>query len=396
MENMKKVQMYPFIKDLHTIHNSIITSPPEGYVFIGNDTSALYEFRKRISSSKIIRFFYHQFLKIFKTTKIIEATQKSNILDEADLVLSGAVMKDIEKPWVLYMFDHPACLAGNNYELFLKEKEGIEKALLADNCKRIICTNESPIPFMKEYFPEGVTNKIALVRLAIEEREPKNYVPKEKVQILFMGSINNPQDFYIKGGLYVVEAFKKLSKRNDVNLVIRCGVSEDIRKELDGLPNIKIIDQKIPFEEIINLYKDSDILLMPGHNYSVTSFLEGMSFGLPIIALNTYAVQDFVKDGYNGIIVKRSDEIKGYESKAYPTIIRSDEFMADVLKNRDKRVVDDLVKQMESLIINQDKIKELGSNAQKEIAEKYCIGERNKGLKEVFDEALSDSNKQKL
>ena len=386
MDYIRKIQMYPFIKDLHTIHNSLVTSPPEGYKFIGNDTSFLYNLKKRISGSRIIRFVYHVFLKIFKTTKIIEATEKSNILNNANLLFSGGIIHGTNKPWVLYMFDHRACLAGNNYELFLKDKGKIEEALISDNCKKIVCTNKSPIPFMKKHFQKKIIDKIVLIRLAIKERKKKVYKKKDKIQILFMGSINNPQDFYIKGGLYVIETFKKLSKRNDVRLVIRCKIPAKIKDELRGLKNLTIIEEKIPFENIIKLYQDSSVLFMPGHNYSVTSFLEGMSFGLPIIALNTYAVEDFVKNNYNGIIVKRSSNIKGYKDEAYPTCIRSDKFMKEVINNRDPKVVNNLIKQIERLIKNRKLIKKMSSNCQKEVKKKYSLKVRNKGLKKVFDD----------
>ena len=400
--NIRKIQMYPFIEDLHTIHNSIVSQPPEGYVFIGAKTSNLYDFRKKISHSRtiraIIRPLYHAFLKIFRTTKIIEATQKGDVMSEADLVFSGTLIYNSPKPWVLYMFDHPACLAGNNYELFIKNKPRIEKALADDSCKKIICTNEAPISFMKEHFPESITDKVIVIRSGIEDigknrwkKGNKNGKNNKKLKLLFMGSINNPLDFYVKGGLYVLETFERLSrKRKDIELIMRCQVSPELKKRYGGIKGLQIIEEKVAFDKILSIYQGADLLFAPGHNYSVTSFLEGMSFGLPIIALNTYAVEDFVKTGFNGIIVKRSELIEGYKNKGYPTFIRTDEFTQEIKTKKDSELIERLVSAINSLADNKKLRDNMSKNARKEFEDKYTIPVRNQEFRKVFDEISSE------
>jgi glycosyltransferase involved in cell wall biosynthesis len=392
MTRIKKIQMYPFTEDLHTIHNSIVSQPPEGYEFTGVKASKLYNWRKKLNNSKTVRFLYHQFLKFFKTTKVIEATQSSNILPEADLVFSQGIIYNSNKPWILYMFDHPACLAGNNYKLFLKNKSRFIKALLHPSCKKIICTNSSPIPFMKEHFPYEVNNKVTQVNLAIQDHPHKRTYNKDKIKILFLGSVNNPEDFYIKGGLDAIEVFNSLSDRKDVELIMRCKIPESEKQKIKQSDNIKILDKRIPYEEIVNLFKTSDILFLPGHNYSVSAFLEGMSYGTPVVALNTYAVEDFIKHNHNGIIVKRSDKIQGYNNPGYPTFIRDDAFMSEVLNTRDPELVTRLIKTLTTLIDNPQKIEELGKNARKEFENNYTIEHRNLAFKKIFDEILAEKS----
>ena len=384
MVQTRKIQMYPFIQDLHTIHNTLVTNPPKGYEFIGSKTSKLYNFRKKISGSKVLRFLYHLFLKVFKTTKVIEATQTASVMPEADM-LFGGIIYNSPKPWVLYMFDHPACLAGNNYELFLKNKERIVSALNSNQCKAIICTNEAHLPFMKEHFPKSVNDKIALVDLGVADRIIKKKYNKEKIRILFMGSINNPRDFYVKGGLYVLEVFKRLSERKDVELVMRCNIPAELQDKARKIKNLVLMDKKVPYEEIIKLYEGTDILFMPGHHYSVTSFIESMSFGIPIVALNTYAVGDFVTDKYNGRIIQRSDKIKGYNDPGYPTSIRTDEFSDEIKTARDDALITRLVQGLVELIEHPGLIEQYGKNSRKRFETRHTIEVRNKGLKKVFD-----------
>ncbi|NCN98893.1 glycosyltransferase family 4 protein [Candidatus Pacearchaeota archaeon] len=384
----KKIQLYPFIEDLHTIHKTLVTNPPNGYKFVGTRTSKLYNLRKKISGSKAIRMIYHKFLRVFKTTRLIEATQKSEVLDDVEVIFSQGLLPNSTKPWVLYMFDHPACLAGNSYELFLKNKQRIAKVLLSPECKKIICTNQAHIPFLKKHFSKKITDKVEIVELAVKPENVNKVYNKKKIRILFMGSINIPQDFFIKGGLEVIKVFKKLSKRKDVDLIIRCHLPESIKKELEGTSNLKVIDKKIPYRDIVELYKTTDILFMPGHNYSVSSFLEAMSYGIPIVALDTYAVGDFVENGTTGLVIKRSEKIKGYNNPGYPTFIRKDEFMKEVLNLDDPSLIDRLTRALENLIKNPSKIKKMGLNARKKFEKNHTIKERNMKLKKIFDDII--------
>lgn len=399
MDEIKKVQMYPFIEDLHTIHNSIVTNPPKGYTFIGLPSNNFFKFVKKTNKTKVfksvLRFFYHMFLKVFNTTKIIDATHKSKVMEEADIILSGTpAVYETKKPWILYLFDNPACLAGNNYYLFIKNKPELEKQLSAESCKKIIAANKQHVDFMKNHFSKKIIDKTVVIPPAVEDHGMRNLKKKGKVKIVFMGSINIPLDFYAKGGLDVVKVFKRLSERKDVELVIRCMVpDEKLKEEIKGIPNVTLIDQKVPFEEILELYRSTDILFIPGHNYSVSSTIESMSFGIPVVALNTYAVEDFVINDYNGKVVEKSKLIKGYDHEAYPTYVRSDDFMNEAIKNNDPELIDRLTKALTELIENKKERERLSKNARKEFEKKYSISARNKEFKKVFDSVLKNERK---
>jgi len=396
MQNFRKIQFYPSIEKPYSLDKTIIDFPPEGYAFIGTKPAALYNLADKATHRKwlrtIVRPLYHAFLKVFKTTAIFELTKKTPILPEADLVFSGSVIYDSPKPWILYMFDHPTSLAGNNYSLLMKNRDRIEKALLSPNCRKIIYTNQTPIDFMNKIFCREVCDKIILIDSGMKPiGQPKDYKKRNsKIKLLFMGSINNPQDFYIKGGLEVVKTFRKLSKRKDVEFVIRCRIPEELRKEITSIPNLTLIDKEISFEEIINLYTTSDLLFMPGHNYSVTAFIEAMSVGLPVLALNTYAVKDYIQEGHNGFIVQRSDKVKGYNNPEYPPYIRTDAFMNEIKNLDDLELIDRLVKKVEFLIENPKILEKMGKNARKEFLQRYDIEKRNREFKRVFDEAISN------
>ena len=277
---MRKIQIYPSIKKLHTGWKSMLTDPPEGYVFMGAEESAKEKFIEKLKKYKIIRTLYHLFLKTFKSTAILNATTKTQIIDDVDLIYSTGTLYYGEKPWVIDVIDHPYGLAGNSHDLFIKNLEKIEKALLKENCKKILCPHESAFEIMKEYFSKKVIDKTVIVRQAIKpvnfKENKKKYKENKRIQILFMGSINNPQDFYMKGGVEAIETFRELQKKYDVELIVKCKIPEYLIESILKNKGIKIIEKEIPFENVVALYTTSDILLQPSHAYVLMAFLEAM------------------------------------------------------------------------------------------------------------------------
>ena len=89
----------------------------------------------------------------------------------------------------------------------------------------------------------------------------------------------------------------------------------------------------------------------------------------------------------NGILVKPSDRIKGYNFPAYPSNVRSKEFMEEI-KNIDKRVKNDIYYAAKKMIDNKKLRARLGKNGRRMAETKFSIKTRNKKLKKVFDEAI--------
>jgi glycosyltransferase involved in cell wall biosynthesis len=386
-----KIQIYPYIDNIHSAYRSLISNPPEGYTFVGNTASAKRNFIDHFKKSKVMRRFYRIFLKMSGTTKILDLVNKEKEIDEAQIVYSFGTFYKGDKPFILDMLDVPYSLSGNDPELFKKNKLAIEEYLSKNNCIKIICPHESLFNFMKKNFPRKISKKLVLIRQALSPVpyiENKNKFNKnKKIRLLFMGSINNPQDFYPKGGLEAIRAFEKISKEYKVELVLRCKIPEEIKKMIFGSKNIICIEEKISFEELINIYTSSDILLMPYHYYMLMATLEAMYFGIPPIVLDTYAAKDFVKNNYNGFIIKPSDKIKDYSAENYPAVTRTKKFI-DQLWNFDEALINRIVNKLRLLIENPILRKKMSENAKKTIKDKFSIEIRNKKLKRILDEIL--------
>ncbi|MEK6881529.1 MAG: glycosyltransferase [Nanoarchaeota archaeon] len=389
MQTSKKVLIYPPSSKIHTAYNSLLSNPPEGYTFFQTAESTKEKIFNYLKKFSILRKIYSLFLKIFKTTKILELSGSSEQTAEADLIFSRGYIYKGKKPYVIDIIDNAYCLAGYNYPLFIHNLKKIEKSLLDYSCKKIICANESSLQTMKKYFSKKVLEKTVLVRPSIKPLNFENERSDKKVRFLFMGSINNPNDFDFKGGLNTIEVFNKLSKKyNNIELVLRSKVPEEIKKRIKSNKKIILIENEISFKEVIGLYASSHILLCPSHTYlGLMALLESMSFKLPILAIDTYAVRDYVINNFNGFIIKKSNNVKGYYDQSYPTNVRSKEFLNEI-KNIDISVINDLVEKAEILITNTKLRKRMGENSRKLINSKFSIRIRNKELKKIFDAAV--------
>ncbi len=383
----RKIQIYPAIEGVHTVHNSLISYPPKGYKFIGISMPKKLKIINSIRDNKFFRNLYRAFLNFFPNTGLFDLANKSQILDEADLIYSAGYLIETDKPWILEILDVPYCLTGYNYELFVKNKERLESVLRANNCKKIICTNESSVEIMKKHFSEGVIRKVELVRPALEFPEIDKKKGRDKVRILFMGSVNNPKDFYVKGGFEALRAFERIQDEYDVELIIRCFMPHNLRDRVLKNKKIRLIDKRISLEELKELYSESDIALLPSHQYVLMAFLESMSFGLPIVALDTYAVRDYIADWENGFVVSKSNKISSYDYLGYPTNTKRDKFLSEIMEE-DRELTERLADKVRLLIKDGELRRKMGENGRKIVENKFSVDERNRKLKKIFDEAL--------
>jgi glycosyltransferase involved in cell wall biosynthesis len=257
--------------------------------------------------------------------------------DKADMLYSNGPIYCGKENWVLDIMDNPFGMTGYNFNIFKNNISKIESSLAADNCKKIIVRSEDSIDIMKKYFSDKIISKISLEKIELPK---KIYEKKDKpyFQILFMGSINNPGDFYNKGGLIALEAFEKLADKN-IRLIVRCDVPEELNERLNNNSNIKVIKNRLTDEEIDSLYKESDILIAtnPVMSYMVT--LEAKSYGLPTICYDGFAIKSYIKDGVDGYILTPPTKLRNIlKTESYPSNLRTLEIL-EALKEVDSEIV---------------------------------------------------------
>ncbi len=391
MNNLNQIKKiyYPNLP-IHTYMKCLINKPPRGYKFILNREYKKTKFINLLKKSKIITLFYKNVVKsFFNVFGILNKLYYDPAPKDIDLILSTGVVIKEKKPWIMKILDTPFCMAGNDYNVFIKNLSEIEKSLSSKYCKRIIVHTKLCKYYMRKYFSKKVINKIVLVNPAIpsEEIKSNNKIREGEITFLFIGSINNPDEFLMKGGLEALETFKLLKKKyQNIKLIIRCKIPEKIKRNYLEIPNITFLESNLSIEELKKIYEQSDILLMPGYGYFIMAFLESFMKGLPIISLNTFGVSEFIVNGKTGFYVEPSNRIP-IHVPSYPANVRSKNFSEAIL-NIDKKVVENLAKKSEILINNPSLLLKMSRECQKMFKDKYSFDKKIVHLKNIFDRAL--------
>lgn len=371
---------------MHAFIQLMVENPPKGYEYIFRTDEKKVNKLNSLKQSKILTWLYRTFLKKTIRSKIYDKVYSIQPPEDADLIFTGLRALEIKKPWFSYIFDTPLGLAGFDYNNFIKEKNKIEKKFLSPYCRKILVSNQTEFETIKKFFSPELIKKCEVVNASVK----KQNLSKKKhsgINLLFMGSLANPNDYYLKGMIEIFETFKSISKEfPNVNLIIKCKVPEHLKQKYKDIKNIKIIDYRLSDQEIQNLYLNTDIYFKPGHSYDLMSTLEALSFGLPFVALDTYGMKDYVKNRKNGFLIKPSDKISAYTHPGYPSGILRDRKFINEVSNPDPRVISDLAKALKSLITNKKLRETMGDESKKIADDEFSLEQMNKKLKKIFDQ----------
>lgn len=168
-----------------------------------------------------------------------------------------------------------------------------------------------------------------------------------------------------RGGVqYLIRAFSEEFKKDEkVELVIKlnpCYMNPAIlQQSIDALqlpvdrPPINIILSDIPFNELVNLYNKADCFITPTRCESFgLPGLEAMACGLPTIMTNYGGQTDYMTKKNSLFIAHKLEEVK--EDMMYESISWATPSISSIRK------------QLRWAFENQDKIKEMGKQAEED------------------------------
>lgn len=369
----------------HTLYDELINYPPKRVEY---QISA----RKLSSSSlyNVFRSFYehHSFAKIkpvireayFSLLKAYFGVSKDARIDLIH-VCNGFIPRNA--PWVVDL-DEISSFVGLNMQILRFHKKNIERELSSRYCRKIMPWTRAGAKTLEKFLDtRNFKDKIEVVHPAMHVI-PRNRKQRDgKIRLLFVGSITNPETFIRRGGNYALECFKILSKKYDVELLVRSTVPNEIRKKYQDLENLIFVENPLPKDELFNLYLESDISLLPGHVYPLMATLESMACGLPVVTINGWANSEFVDHEITGFLVEPAKKvIMGMPPARIPGFLES-------LGIVNSRVRDALVKYLSILIEDDSLRKKMGKNARKRIKNgDLSIRVRNQKLGEIYKEAV--------
>ena len=211
----------------------------------------------------------------------------------------------------------------------------------------------------------------------------------EQIHLIFINSwCQVPANFYVRGGLDVLEAFATLRVRYpQLRLTLRSsipGLDDHYHRILEE-GWVRIIDRYLPAEEMSDLLASSHIFLLPAARVHILSLLQAMSYGLAVVASDGWGIEEYVRHEHNGLIVKgRYGKTSWADFEA--GLLRED---YEPTHTADPTVVEGIVEAVSRLVEDASLRRRLGRTAREDVETTYTLDGWNSGLKEVFDKILA-------
>jgi glycosyltransferase involved in cell wall biosynthesis len=309
-----------------------------------------------------------------------------------------------QNPWVIEIEDpttlfYPLIQNGGTCDLRISESPylPILKALLeSDQCKGIVTHIQSTAEMVPTLFGSEIIRKKIFymplgVKLPSRWQRHEGRSDGDEIHLLFINSwCQVPENFYVRGGLDILEAFAILHERYpQLRLTLRTALPA-----LDGHYHrilesgwVRVINRFLPAEEMAALHANSHIFLLPAARIHIVSLLQAMSYGLAVVGSDGWGMEEYLHHERNGLIVKgRYGKVSWADQTA--GMLREDyEPMAVV----DPVVVQGIVDAVSRLVEDRGLRARLGRAARNEVETKYTVERWNQNLKTVFDLAAGNA-----
>jgi glycosyltransferase involved in cell wall biosynthesis len=268
----------------------------------------------------------------------------------------------------------------------------VKTLLESDQCKGIITHMKSTAQMVPTLFgSEKITNKVHYAPLGIKapSRWQRHEVDEpEQIHLIFINSwCQVPANFYVRGGLDVLEAFATLRVRYpQLRLTLRSsipGLDDHYRRILeDGW--VRVIERYMPGDEMSSLLAGSHIFLLPAARVHILSLLQAMSYGLAVVASDGWGIEEYVSHERNGLIVKgRYGKTSWADYEA--GLLRE---VYEPTHTADPTVVEGIIEAVSRLVEDSALRRRLGRTAREDVQNTYTLEGWNRGLKDVFDKIL--------
>lgn len=184
--------------------------------------------------------------------------------------------------------------------------------------------------------PNGVDRKLFIKTLSKEKKDEilkKHNIKQTDKIIIFVGRINKEKNI---NSLVIHLKDLLIQNKNYKLIIIGKGSEEKEIKNFSikhGLEKQILLIGTIPWEEICYYYKISDIFasLSRSEVYPMT-VIEALTAGIPAILINDFIYKDVIKEGINGFLIKKYENLSQYVDK----VIKDDKTLKIFKQNAKK------------------------------------------------------------
>lgn len=319
-----------------------------------------------------------------------------HIGNSEDIIHTDLFLISEKRPWVKSVEHVSSILGARSMKSYTNSnKRFAEKLLSSSYCKKIMPASKASKDSMKILNCKGFEDKIEVVYPAVPLFDFDKSKRKDEVIRLLHIEQNHHNNFYRKGGRELLKAFEILNKGFEIELDFIGNVPQTYKYKYSKFQNINFYE-KLHFNDLKKLFEKANIFVLPTMTDALPNvILEAMSFALPIISTETFAIPEVVKNGISGFLIKPEFELLG-KGENYDKIswhngraLKKNEFIKMIINTDLKNTVNNLVEAISILISNRNLREKMGIEGRKEVEEgKFSIKFRNSKLKRIYEEAV--------
>lgn len=308
-----------------------------------------------------------------------------------------------QNPWIVEIEDpttlfYPLVENGNTKELNLRDSPyfPIVKTLLeSDQCKGVLTHMQSTARLVPALFAsDTIAAKVHYVPLGVKlPQRRQRHIDRDgdPLHLVFINSwCQVPANFFVRGGLDVLEAFATLKERYpQLRLTLRTELPPLDRYFHRIIESgwVRVIDRFLTDDEMSRLLADSHIFLLPSARVHIVSLLQAMGHGLAVVTSDGWGIQEYVTHERNGLIVPgRHGKTSWADSQA--GMLRED---YEPTFTTDPQVVEGIVTAVSRLVEDRKLRKRLGRTARLDVQTTYNLERWNEGLRQALDGALKNA-----
>ena len=390
---VKKVYLEPLWK-LRQEYEELIENPPEGYQFATHGSLSEGVF-SRLSKFRLSYSVLFALYKVSPMQLVKPCLERLKRIPQGT-ALTYAVLHPVfrKEPWVLDMCgEQPHLLVGSE-AMFRRFRGLIRRLLVSDHCRKVIYQVQiGKKALLASLEAPELADKVEVIYPAVSRKSFVKQYHNRPVRLLFVGSANIDAhwQFRDKGGLILLEAFVHLRQRfPDLELVIRSRVSPPVRRRCAGVANLRLIEETLPWQELEREFMEADVFVCPAHLTPSMTFLDAMSYELPVVTTDIWSNPELVEDGRTGLLVHHPQAHRYVRD----FVAHHDWPEFEQVVNRvDPGLVAGVVGKVSTLIEDPELRRRMGREGRREVEEgKFSIKRRNKDLKKVLDEATAQAS----
>lgn len=303
-----------------------------------------------------------------------------------------------QDPWVIEIEDsttlfYPFLRNGETHDVPVRRSPffPMVKALLeSDRCRGVVTHVRSTADSLPVLFgSDTIARKTFHVPLGVKAPARwQTHAGDGPINLLFTCSWHqDPQSFFLRGGLDVLEAFSLLRERYpNLRLTLRTGLPQmqECYHRMVEQGWVRIISRFLSEAEMEELLRETHIFLLPAARIHIVSLLRAMAFGQVVVASDGWGFDEYVRHGDNGLLVPgRYGKASWMDPEA--GVLRED---YRPMRRSDPLVVAGLVRELSRLAEDRALRRRLGARARADVQAHYNLDRWNAGLKAVFDRAV--------